>query len=87
MSKADRLLEKLCAKPIPSDYRWADLVTVLQHLGYELQKGGKSGGSRRKFYHREKDLLIHLHEPHPVKLVDKGAVKDVAEHLKANGFI
>lgn len=84
MSKHDKNLAKLCATPPPSDYKWDDLVSVLTHLGY---KKLNNGGSRRKFYHSGKDLLIVCHEPHPNPNVDKGCIVDVVEHLKANGVI
>lgn len=84
MSKHQKALDKLCASPPASDIKWDELVSVLGHLGYRLLK---NNGSRRKFFHKEKDLVIICHEPHPSPNVDKGCVADVVEHLKANGFI
>jgi hypothetical protein len=47
----------------------------------------KNSGSRRKFFHREKQALIICHEPHPRPMVDKACVVDVVRHLKAYGFL
>ena len=47
----------------------------------------KNSGSRRKFHHAERDVLIICHEPHPSPEVDRGCIVDVAETLKANGFV
>lgn len=84
MSKQKKALERLCATPPPADIKWSELKALLEHLGYEMLK---NAGSRRKFYHKEKNALISCHEPHPSPDVDKGCVADVVEHLRANGFI
>ena len=57
---------------------------MLEHLGYKMLK---NSGSRRKFYHSEKQALIICHEPHPAPNVDKGCVVDVVMHLRAYGFL
>jgi predicted RNA binding protein YcfA (HicA-like mRNA interferase family) len=84
MSKHQKALDKLCATPTPSSVKWDEVKCVLLHLGYVMLK---NNGSRRKFYHKDKDLLISCHEPHPLPDVDKGCVADIVEHLKINGFI
>lgn len=83
MSKYDKILARLCAKPTPADIKWDELTGVLRHLGYTLLK---NSGSRRKFYHKYKDDLIICHEPHPSPEVDKGCIADVAEHLINHNF-
>lgn len=87
MSKSDKLLERLLKKPPPSDFTWDELCKVLKGFGYRQLKQGKTGGSRRKFFNDDKDLLINCHEPHPHSEVDKGCLAYVAEHLQASGFI
>lgn len=86
MGKHEKTLAKICSKPTPCDVKWNELKGLLEHLGYEMLPKGKTGGSRRKFYHKEKDALISCHEPHPAPDVAKGCVDDIADHLKANGF-
>ena len=60
---------------------------MLEHLGYKMLR---NSGSRRKFYHSEKQALIICHEPHPSPSpspsVDKVCVADVVEHLRVNGL-
>ena len=87
MSKHEKTLTKLSAKPTPADIKWDDLTAALKYLGYEPVKKGKTGGSRRKFYHKEKNALISCHAPHPLPDVDKGCIDDVVENLKSYGFI
>lgn len=84
MSKHEKNLAKLLASPPPSDFKWDDLVSILKHLGY---KPINNSGSRRKFHHKDRDLLIACHEPHPNPNVDKGCIVDVVEHLQTNGVI
>ncbi|KQT11028.1 hypothetical protein ASG30_09570 [Ramlibacter sp. Leaf400] len=64
--------------------RWDDLKGALESLGFELLKGS---GSRRKFFHEGKNVLISLHEPHPSPEVCKAAMDQVRELLRAHGFI
>jgi predicted RNA binding protein YcfA (HicA-like mRNA interferase family) len=84
MSKLQKLLIDLCAQPVPSNFRWDDMVTVLESLGYELKS---NSGSRRKFFHPGMNDLIICHEPHPSPNVDKGCIKDVVKHLKDHRLI
>lgn len=84
MSKHQKALERLCSSPPAASIKWQELKGVLEHLGYKMLKGS---GSRRKFFHLEKNDLIICHQPHPSPNVDKACVTDVIEHLKANGFI
>jgi predicted RNA binding protein YcfA (HicA-like mRNA interferase family) len=84
MSKHEKALIRLRAKPPPADLKWNELKAVLEHLGYEMLK---NNGSRRKFVHAKTKALIICHEPHPSPDVDKGCVVDVVAHLEANGFI
>lgn len=84
MSKHDKALRKLCATPTPTNVQWDELKGILERLGYQALTGS---GSRRKFFHREKNALIICHEPHPTSEVDKGCVANVVEHLRLNGFI
>jgi len=84
MSKHSKAITRITTSPPPSNIKWDELKGVLEHLGYKMLNGS---GSRRKFYHKEKDLLIICHQPHPSPDVDKGCITDVADHLKTNGFL
>jgi hypothetical protein len=87
MSKHDKTLEKLRAVPPSANVKWDELTALLKHLGYQPIKPGKTGGSRRKFLHPERKLLISCHQPHPQPDVDKGCIADVADHLRTHGFL
>jgi hypothetical protein len=38
MAKHDKVLDKLCAKPIAADIKWAELKSLLEYLGSLLSK-------------------------------------------------
>lgn len=84
MTKHQKALAKLMISPTPANIKWEELKGILEHLGYTMLSGG---GSRRKFFHARKNVLIICHAPHPSPDVDKGCIADVVEHLKRNGFI
>jgi len=84
MSKHEKFLIRLCIKPTPCDISWSELKSYLTHLGYKEKTGG---GSRRKFIHAERKLVISLHEPHPASVIKAYAVVEVITHLKQAGFI
>ena len=84
MTRQDKFAERLCARPVPADIKWSELKWFLERLGFAYMR---NTGSRRKFYHSERNVLISCHEPHPSPNVDKGCVQDVVQTLRDNGFI
>lgn len=38
MSKKDKLIEKFKKKPPPSDFTIGDVITVMEYLGYRLER-------------------------------------------------
>ena len=48
MGKKHKLLEKL--KRMPKDFTFEEARTLLESFGYTMRAGGKTGGSRVKFY-------------------------------------
>lgn len=84
MAQADKIIEKIKAKPTPSNIKWDELVAALKHLGYEVIT---NSGSRRKFYNTEKNNMISLHRPHPGNEVKPCYIKEVRETLEEIGLI
>jgi hypothetical protein len=62
-------------------------MRVAEEPGLPATEAGKERRIAPQVYHDERKLLIICHEPHPRKIVDKGCLSDIAEHLKMNGFI
>jgi predicted RNA binding protein YcfA (HicA-like mRNA interferase family) len=79
VAQIDKLILKLQSNP--KDSAWDELKKFLLHFGFEeMPQKGKIGGSRRKFINKQKDV-ISLHEPHPKKIVQSYAIKQIIEHL------
>jgi hypothetical protein len=84
MSKQEKLLQRFKSKP--ADFSWAELKTLLGGLGYELSAGGKTGGSRIKFLHRQRPPII-MHKPHPTPILKRYQVEQILDFLKKEGIL
>lgn len=84
MAKKEKLLQRLLSHP--KDFTWEELVTLLYYFGFEEEKHGKTGGSRRKFINSRGEE-IHLHEPHPKNILKEYAVKIVIQRLRELGTL
>jgi len=84
VSRKDKLLEKLRAKPAPTDFSWRELVRLMAGFGYIVKN---QGGSKRVFFNKSTGRLLSLHEPHPAKVIKQYCIKDVVKHLVEIGAI
>ena len=80
MSSKDKLIKKL--KSRPKDFTWDELTRLFGVLNFEETLKGKTGGSRRKFYHSKLELIVNLHKPHPSNIVKAYAIRQVIQKLK-----
>ncbi|GJM60261.1 MULTISPECIES: type II toxin-antitoxin system HicA family toxin [Persicobacter] len=85
MSKIEKLIEKLNASP--KDFTYDELTKVLNHLGYEEYKKGKTAGSRRAFVNPDSGHIIRLHKPHPLNILKPYQVRDVVKSLREKYLI
>jgi len=79
MGKTEKLVERL--KSRPKDFTWDEMLKVLKHYGFEQMTQGKTGGSRRKFVNKDKQI-ISLHEPHPQKVLKLYQIDIIIDYLK-----
>ncbi|WP_413669695.1 type II toxin-antitoxin system HicA family toxin [Mucilaginibacter sp. Mucisp86] len=84
MSRHEKLIGRLLS--LPKDFTWEELIKVLKAFGFEELKGGKTGGSRRRFVDGDKNI-INLHKPHPANILKEYAIKDVIEILRIKGYL
>lgn len=84
MSRNEKLLSRLLS--VPTDFTWDELAKVLAKYGYKELKGGKTGGSRRRFADEKKNIIT-LHKPHPSPIIKEYAIRLVITDLKAAGHI
>lgn len=76
MSKFAKLVARIKSKP--KDFAWDEAVTLLKGLDFiELQ----GDGSRVKFYHKARNCLIHLHKPHPAKILKSYVINEILNIL------
>lgn len=66
--------------PTKSDIKYTDVKALLESEGANYKKGK---GSRRKFFFKQQ--ILHIHEPHPQKILPKYAVEAIREFLKNTG--
>jgi hypothetical protein len=84
MSRQEKLVSRLLS--VPKDFTWEELIKVLALFGYQETKGGKTGGSRRRFVDEEKNIIT-LHKPHPANIVKSYVIREVIVELKTKGHI
>ena len=85
MSRQKKLIAKL--KSGPNDFTYLELTALLKGLGYQKKATGKTGGSRRKFFHPGGATTIRLHKPHPGSIVKKGICREIQLTLEKDGLI
>jgi len=79
MSKKDKLLKKFLQIPVLKDLTFQELETLLLSCGFVKIDGA---GSSVKFFHREKDILVNLHKPHPSNILKIYLVKQIQLKIK-----
>ena len=80
-----KLKARIRAKP--RDFKWSELVVLLKALGFREVKTGKTGGSRCRFYHAERQIYIRLHRPHPKPILKLYQINDIVETLTREGLL
>ena len=79
MSRRDKLTDRLCKRP--KDFTWDELEKLLAAYGFLQLKGGKTGGSRRKFYNEASQEVLDLHKPHPGNILKPYQLDLIIEKL------
>ena len=87
MSKIDTLINKLCQKPTPADFRYSDLRKIMNYFGYQESNKGATSGSRVRFYNPATGAMVSLHKPHPGDQMVKGSVESVVQFLKEHDHV
>ena len=84
MSKKEKLTKRLLSRP--SDFTFDELITLLRHLGYNMDTPGKTSGSRVSFS-TNAGYYIRLHKPHPRNILKQYQIDDIIGNLKERGEI
>ena len=79
-AKHRRTLQRMCARPTPTDVRWADVVAMLEAAGVEVSE---RSGSRVLLKKGAERMIVH--RPHPAPETGRGAVRALVAFLEAAG--
>jgi hypothetical protein len=82
MSKHQKTIARLLS--VPKDFQWSELTALMTAFNYELKR---TGGSGRKFIHRETRATLFMHEPHPSKILKAYQVRETLRFLKQEKHI
>ena len=82
MGKREKLLKRL--ESSPRDFTFDEARSLMESCGYVMSSGGKTSGSRVKFYLGKKVFTIH--KPHPRKELLEYQVKEILSELREEGF-
>ena len=84
MSKRDKLLMRLAARPAPKDFSWNELLTVMGRCGFASRC---DGGSHYMFEHEQTEFRVGVSRTHPGGILKAYQVKDVVEALTRVGAL
>ena len=79
-ARHQKTLALIFENPARSDVNWADIMSLLQHLGAEISEGK---GSRVRI--ALNGIRAVFHRPHPGKETDEGALKSMRRFLAEAG--
>ena len=82
VSKREKLLKRLASRP--TDFTWAELVSLMTSLDFEMES---ASGSGRRFTNPVTESALYIHEPHPAKVLRSYQVRDAIYFLKKEGIL
>lgn len=89
MSTQGKLLAKFCKTPPPKDFRFDELVTLLQGLGFIMHE--KTSGSSHKYFVYTLDSgaehRIDSSRPHPGGILKAYQIKEIRTRLTLWGLL
>ena len=80
MSKIDKAIKKLKAKP--KDLTYEEAKMILNKFGFIEYNKGKTSGSRIVFKNKELNKKIELHKPHPSNILKAYQVNNIINKLE-----
>ena len=85
MSRHDKLIKRLLSKP--TDFKYNELRTLLNYMGYTESNMGKSSGSRVAFINETNKHIIRLHKPHPKNILKMYQIELIIQELQKEDLI
>jgi len=84
ISTIEKIKDRFCRNPIPSDFEWSDFEKLMSSFGY---KQIKKGGARRIFHNESTNHIIRIHEPHGADSMIPRDIRRVRKKLEEQGCI
>jgi hypothetical protein len=85
MSRLEKLKERLLSRP--KDFTFDEMVSLLNKLGYQERKLGKTPGSRMAFFRQESQSIIRIHKPHPGNIIKLYVIDMLIEVLRKEDLL
>lgn len=85
MPRKDRLIEKLCRRPLPKNFTTQELDALMSQCGCKKFPGGR--GSSIAFLHEDTNRVLQFDEPHPGNELYTYQIKKTIRFLKDIGAI
>ena len=86
MSRKEKLLQRFLS--MPKDFRYDEIVKLLNGFGFHEAPTGKTSGSRVRFEHEKLiGLPILLHKPHPKNILKSYQLKSILNDLINYGLL
>ena len=86
MSKKQKLSNRFLQVPPIKDFRWEELISVMDHFGFDLDTSG--GGSHGHFVMRnDADKVIDIYRPHPHGIMYGTQLKEITTKLREWGVL
>ncbi len=85
MSRHEKLLARLLQHPLATDFRWAELVTLLE--GYDCVLHESGGGSSHKYFVHDSGKKLNTFRPHPGGIMKPYQLRATRKFLLDLGLI
>lgn len=88
MGQKEKLEQRF--KSVPKDWTFDEMTALLGYYGFTLSNAGKTGGSRVKFIHKGKGIVIMMHKPHDANgknVVKTYMIRQVLKQLEEEGLL
>jgi hypothetical protein len=63
MTRKEKLREKLFRSPKPKDFTWTELITLLEHMGFQVEPNA-AGSSHHSIFHPSSKVKAWISKPH-----------------------
>jgi hypothetical protein len=85
MTKHLKVIKRFLSKP--HDFTYDEMKKLLNGLGYQEIRTGKTSGARAAFINKKTQHVIRFHKPHPKLIIKRYQLNLIEEELRTRGII